>query len=137
MSANHELFMQTNDRLEGLLEELGLTPATAQLLWLIIPGGVSRPLKELSQRMHCNASNLTYVADQLAIRGLIERRTDPSDRRFKALALTSTGRDVREELVTRARHLTPLHAATTDELHQLTHLIGSILDRANDERHGR
>ena len=39
--------------------------------------------RELARRLHYDPSNITALADSLEARGLIERRTDASDRRFR------------------------------------------------------
>ena len=48
-------------------------------------------MKELGQRMHCDPSFVTSIADMLEKRGLAVRESDPADRRVKRLVLTSAG----------------------------------------------
>jgi DNA-binding MarR family transcriptional regulator len=54
--------------------------------------------RELARRLHYDPSNITALADSLEARGLIERRTDASDRRFRLLALTPEGERLRASL---------------------------------------
>lgn len=55
------------------------------------------PMRELAQRLCCDASNVTGIVDRLEARGLVERRMAPDDRRVKRLVLTEAGRTLREE----------------------------------------
>src|SRR5216110_2856388 len=54
--------------------------------------------RELARRLHYDPSNITSLADSLEARGLIERRADASDRRFRLLALTPAGERLRGSL---------------------------------------
>src|SRR5205807_4053031 len=54
--------------------------------------------RELARRLHYDPSNITSLADSLEARGLIERRADASDRRFRLLALTPEGERLRATL---------------------------------------
>jgi DNA-binding MarR family transcriptional regulator len=61
---------------------------------------LGRPLsmKAAADRMHCDASNLTGIVDRLEARGLVMRRSHPTDRRVKELVLTDAGERLRDEL---------------------------------------
>src|SRR2546430_14285468 len=54
--------------------------------------------RELARRLHYDPSNINALADSLEDRGLVERRPDASDRRFRLLALTPEGEPVRATL---------------------------------------
>lgn len=54
------------------------------------------PMRELADRLCCDASNVTGIVDRLEARGLVERRVDPDDRRVKHLVLTGAGRALRQ-----------------------------------------
>lgn len=69
-----------------------LTPPQFLLLKLLDD---PRPMSSLCASMYCDASNLTGLADRLEERGLVERRSDPTDRRVRLLALTPKGRRLR------------------------------------------
>jgi DNA-binding MarR family transcriptional regulator len=51
-------------------------------------------MRSLANAQGCDASNMTGIADRLEERGLVERRTDPHDRRVKLLTVTDEGRAV-------------------------------------------
>jgi DNA-binding MarR family transcriptional regulator len=55
-------------------------------------------MKELGQRMHCDPSFVTSIADMLEKRGLAVREPDPADRRVKRLVLTSAGLDMKHQM---------------------------------------
>ena len=55
-------------------------------------------MKELGQRMHCDPSFVTGIADMLEKRGLAVREPDPADRRVKRLVLTDAGREMKHRI---------------------------------------
>jgi len=60
----------------------------------LIDGPLS--MKELGQRMHCDPSFVTSIADMMEKRGLAVRESDPADRRVKRIVLTSAGLDMKQ-----------------------------------------
>jgi DNA-binding MarR family transcriptional regulator len=60
-----------------------------------------KPMGELAKLLVCDSSNITWITDRLAERGLVERRPADHDRRVKLLVLTSKGRRLREEIQAR------------------------------------
>ncbi|MEU7209924.1 MarR family winged helix-turn-helix transcriptional regulator [Streptomyces sp. NPDC044989] len=127
VAANHELFMRTGDRIEAVLAEHGLTPATAQALWAIDPDQAPPSMKTLAGRLYCNAPNLSFVMNQLTDRGLVERNADPADRRSRVVALTDDGRRVREAVIEATLALTPFARFGDEELRKLVDLLGKAL----------
>jgi DNA-binding MarR family transcriptional regulator len=128
--ANHEIFMLTSDRIVDMLADRGLTHATAQALWVIDPREPPPSMKATAERLFCNAPNLSFVADQLVARGLVERTVDPDDRRSRALVLTEHGIRVRAEVMQATLDQSPL--AHLDQ-NQLADLL-DLLDLARRER---
>jgi len=49
------------------------------------------PMRELADHFGCDASYVTTIVDGLEERGFAERRPHPTDRRIKAIALTTAG----------------------------------------------
>ncbi|WP_454365510.1 MarR family winged helix-turn-helix transcriptional regulator [Streptomyces ambofaciens] len=132
VAANHELFIQTSERIEAVLAEHGLTPATAQALWAIDPDQAPPSMKTLAGRLYCNAPNLSFVMNQLTDRGLVERFAAPADRRSRVVALTDDGRRVRSAVIEATLALTPFARLGGDELRQLVDLLGKALDPAGE-----
>lgn len=124
--AIHEVFMRTEAAITAPLAELGLTTATAQALWALDPDEEPPSMKTVAARLHCNAPNLSFVADQLATRELVERVPDPRDRRSRALVLTAKGARVRSQVMSIVVEHSPLSALEPDDITTLL----SILDKA-------
>ena len=98
---------------------LGLTASQGTALCEL-----TRPmtLRELAERMNCEPSNATFVADRLEEQGYLERHPHPGDRRAKQLVLTPKGTELRErllELVLQDSPLAPLAPEEQDVLHRL------------------
>ena len=129
--ANHELFLRTADRLARPLEELGLTHATAQALWAIDPDGPPPSMKTLAARLFCNAPNLNFVVNQLIGRGLVERGTDPADRRVRVAVLTEQGRQVRRRVVELTLTRTPFADCDAEDLERLAAILRRVSERAD------
>jgi DNA-binding MarR family transcriptional regulator len=68
-----------------------------------------QPQAEVARRLLVTAPVVTRLATALADAGLVERRTDPNDRRAVLLALTTTGRQraraMRQDLLEAAHEL--------------------------------
>ena len=85
--------------------------------------------RELARRLHYDPSNITALADSLEERGLIERRADSSDRRFRLLALTPEGERLRATLEERlAQPPLFLDRLTLAEQKQLLQLLAKIFE---------
>jgi DNA-binding MarR family transcriptional regulator len=107
---------------------LGLSGAQIKVLLSLVPGE-ALPMRNLAERLNYDASNLTTLVDRLERRGAIERRSDPVDRRVKALVLTSEGETLR---MTFWHDLTedpgPLSNLDESSLRDLASLLG-VLDQ--------
>jgi DNA-binding MarR family transcriptional regulator len=55
-------------------------------------------MKDLGQRMHCDPSFITSIADTLEKHGLAAREPDPADRRVKRLVLTEAGAELKARI---------------------------------------
>jgi len=77
---------------EQLAKEFGVPAFFLKALHLI---DAPLAMKELGQRMHCDPSFVTGIADMLEKRGLAVREPDPADRRVKRLVLTDAGLDMK------------------------------------------
>jgi len=85
--------------------------------------------RELARRLHYDPSNINALADSLEARGLVERRPDASDRRFRLLALTPEGERLRATLEDRlAQPPLFLDRLTPAEQKQLLTLLAKIFD---------
>jgi DNA-binding MarR family transcriptional regulator len=80
-----------------LMDEIGLTPAHFRALSILDPDE-PRPMRAMASTLCCDASMATWLVDRLEERGLVERRTPPSDRRVKTVVLTPLGITTRDKL---------------------------------------
>jgi DNA-binding MarR family transcriptional regulator len=84
----------------------GLNPGSLKaLLDLEIDNPAS--MRTLAEAWHCDASNVTWLVDQLETRGLVRRHVSPTDRRVKTVALTELGLTLREKVETHMRTAPP------------------------------
>jgi MarR family transcriptional regulator, organic hydroperoxide resistance regulator len=90
-----ELIRRAHDMGQGVATEFGLTGNDAMaLLKLEAP----MTMKELGQKMGCDPSYVTSIADALEKHGLARREPSLRDRRSKNLVLTPEGVTLREKI---------------------------------------
>jgi DNA-binding MarR family transcriptional regulator len=82
-------------RAQGIGKDLALAPPVAMAL-AQISGTIS--MRELGQRLGCERSFITVIADELERRALVQRELDRTDRRVKNLVLTAEGAALRARL---------------------------------------
>jgi DNA-binding MarR family transcriptional regulator len=108
---------------DPLFEALGLSAPTARALLQLPHDGVV-PTRYLAGRLKCDPSNVTGVVDRLEKAGLVERGSEPDDRRVKTLALTPAGREMRSAIYAAIASDMPALAGFTEaELHSLLGLL--------------
>jgi DNA-binding MarR family transcriptional regulator len=71
----------------------GLTPGLLKMS-MHLSTDTPQPMRDLAQRLQCDASYVTSVVDGLEQHGIAERRPHPSDRRVKTVVLTDHGAEV-------------------------------------------
>ncbi len=111
----------------GVLE---LTPADAGILRLLrAEAGPSQ--QELAARLRIHPSRLVALLDNLAKRGLVERRSDPDDRRLYSLHLTQAGVGALEKIggVARQHQEALLSSLSREERNTLATLLLKIADQ--------
>ena len=114
------LAQQIADHVRERAGILGLTAAQATAL-REMTGPMT--MRELAERMSCEPSNATFVADKLENQGLIERRAHPTDRRARHLVLTGEGATLRERLLELLARDSPLAALTGGQQRDLQALL--------------
>ena len=90
---------RTNELIADVLRELELTIPLANALWKLNPGAPAPSMREVAASLRCDPSTVTFLADRLEKRGLVERRVNPANRRSNTLVLTPKGVKVRRKLV--------------------------------------
>ena len=93
-----ELGMVQRLKVGSQLAELGLSFSQAHALRLLDPEEPT-PMSALADRLFCDASNVTGIADRLESRGLVRRESLAGDRRVKALTITPEGMTLRAQVM--------------------------------------
>jgi len=109
------------EHMKQMIDELGLTHQQMVVLHLL---DHPIPMGALAERLSCDASNITGLADRLEQRGLVERRGSKGDRRVKLLARTEIGERLFREAHSNVWSTAPALLGLTDEQrHQLVGLL--------------
>jgi DNA-binding MarR family transcriptional regulator len=82
-----DLAVVLGDMMNRRLAEHGLTPARAEVIWLLHREG-PRTQRELSQVLKCTPRNVTGLVDALQTAGFVARGPHPTDRRATVVSLT-------------------------------------------------
>ena len=132
--ATYDLHAALERHLQDTLVELDLTIALSDAIWQLDPklGPLSR--RELAERLHCDPSNVTFLVDRLESRRLLTRARAESDRRTKALALTSAGIEVRDRLIATIADSSMFRSLTRAQQRQLADLLQRCLDPRQSSR---
>src|SRR6202161_1818633 len=91
-----ELIKYAHDLGQSLATEFGLTGSDAMALFKL---EAPMTMKELGQRMGCDPSFITTIADALERHGLARREPSIRDRRSKNMVLTPEGVTVRGRII--------------------------------------
>ena len=78
------------DRMGGLSKETGLSPGMMKALQRLRRDRFLS-MRDMARGLGCDPSYITGLVDELASRGLVERQSDPDDRRVKTVVLTADG----------------------------------------------
>lgn len=123
----HDVARLLRRRFEQRARELGLTRSQWQALAYLAPNeGIQQAA--LAELLEIEPITLVRILDKLELRGLIERRAHPSDRRCKLLYLTEAARPLLARIrmlgdLTRSEALVGLSA---DERDALTRMLSTM-----------
>jgi DNA-binding MarR family transcriptional regulator len=117
-------------RAEGVAHSIaagfGVTPPDLFALFKL-DGGLA--MKDLAQRLGCDASFITAIADNLEKRGFVHREPSQRDRRVKNLVLTPEGAAAKERLMAQLAAKMPWCYALDDaERQSFLSLLRKMLD---------
>ncbi|MEO8288517.1 MAG: MarR family transcriptional regulator [Chloroflexota bacterium] len=122
-------------RLEGEhLAKYDLTPAQFGVLaHLIANEGITQ--QALSERLFVTKGNVCGLIGRLEERGLVQRESDPEDRRSNLLHLTVKGRELAERVVPANEQFISeyMSTLTVDEQHTLRNLLRRLDKSIIDE----
>lgn len=83
--------------------------------------------QELARRLLVGRSNMSMLLPQLEKRGLVERCTDPGDRRVLRLHLTEAGKDLSERAM--ALQMDIIERSMTSASLEECNLVGDVMER--------
>lgn len=121
--AVYDVVARTDEALAPALREYEITATTAHLLWTIDPDEPAPSMRTVAQRAHCTPQNVTFLCQQLEAKGLVERRTSPTDGRQRVIELTARGRTARDTIIALVSTDSPLADRSGDVLHTITELL--------------
>jgi MarR family 2-MHQ and catechol resistance regulon transcriptional repressor len=88
------------NQIAGALAPHRLSPSAFNVLMILKrSGGAGRPLTGLSELLVVSRASVTGLVDCLEERGLVERTSDPADRRVRVAKITPKGAALIEELL--------------------------------------
>ncbi len=112
----------------AVLETLELSMSQGHVLMCL---DEPMPMSAIAKRMGFDASHVTALIDRLEERGLIERRSDPHDRRVKRIVVTDKGVTTRDQIRRSVcEGLPPLTRLSDSERVQLRDLMAAATGRA-------
>jgi MarR family transcriptional regulator, organic hydroperoxide resistance regulator len=118
------------ERAQDAGRELGLSPPAVMAL-AQLAGSMS--MGELGQRLGCERSFITAIADELEGKALIRRELDPADRRHRNIVLTGQGSAMRARLEAEFFGRLPWRQALDDQQRaSLLGLLTAVLDAGRD-----
>jgi DNA-binding MarR family transcriptional regulator len=93
-----DFIVETAPERNHAIGESGLTPNDARTLQSLRrdPG---RTMGSVAAEWKCDASTATWIVDRLEAKGLVERRSQPTDRRVTLVALTPLGERVKAKQI--------------------------------------
>ena len=115
-------------RVETRLSDVGLSLAKLAALHRLTEAGESLPLGQLADRLKCVKSNVTQLVDRLEADGLVNRTSDPNDRRSRIAVLTDAGRVayIRGSEIQAQAERELFGVLTSDESQKLHELLGKL-----------
>jgi len=114
-------------------ESHGLTELQARCLGFLFESGPTA-MRDLAAFLENDPASVTSLVDRLEQRILVERRSDPADRRVKLIALTDTGIDACRHLRDDFAVASPAHVLDSAELRQLRDLLIKLVGSPPDYR---
>lgn len=122
---------RNKELIADVLRELDLTIPLGDALWNLNPREAAPSMGEMAARLGCDPSTVTFLADRLQERNLVERRVNPANRRSNTLVLTPKGAQVRHRLVETMSTRSPMAQLSVDEQQQLHHLLSKAMTTAD------
>lgn len=97
-----ELLSMTKQSLFKLAGTYGLTNIQATVLLMLRHLEEPPAMQALAGTLGCDASNITGIVDLLESKKMVSRQEKPGDRRVKVIQIEPAGREISDELLTKA-----------------------------------
>jgi DNA-binding MarR family transcriptional regulator len=109
--------------------EEGLEPQANLVLRFLLGFGPRRP-SELADGLYMQASTCSKLISRMETQGLVTRECDPEDRRARCVCLTTEGRDVANQLLSRAANMSDeiMEEWTDEEIAQFDQFAARIIE---------
>ena len=106
-----------------------LTMPQARVVFLLMQKGIQR-MNSLSFTLEISFSRATALMDQLVEKGMVERWTDPEDRRSVLCALTEDGKELAQRLLMerRSRWEERLASLSVEEIQRVSDAMELVRD---------
>jgi DNA-binding MarR family transcriptional regulator len=127
VEAIYNVVEQADEDIDAFLAELTLTRPLSDAVWVMYPQEPAITMRELATRLRCEPSTATFLVDKLVDKGLVERGSDPRDRRRTTVALTPAGLDTRVRLTKAMTNASPLANLSVADLTVLLGLLQKAL----------
>ncbi|WP_083249204.1 MarR family winged helix-turn-helix transcriptional regulator [Bacillus solimangrovi] len=116
-----------SDAVGADVKGFGLNPTEFGVLELLYHKG-DTPLQKIGEKILLASGSITYVVDKLEGKGLLERKSCPSDRRVTYAGLTEQGRALIDDVFPKhAQMITDLFSVlSTEEQQQAAELIKKL-----------
>lgn len=121
--------------MDDKFKPIGITDATWRTLYFLRQEGNGLQQKELARTMGIESPSLVRLLDNLADKLLIERRTDPSDRRSNTIYLTKKSEALFEELddLSRQARESLMEDISDEDINTCIRVFEQILSVKNNE----
>src|SRR5947209_4337595 len=117
------VIMARKDQFPAIAASFGLNPGSMHALLSLDPDA-PRSMGALAGNWKRDASNVTWLVDRLEEKGYAERRSHPTDRRVRTVALTRKGVRVREQIEAKLHEVPEeMRALSTRELETLSRIL--------------
>ena len=121
--------------MDDKFKPIGITDATWRTLYFLRQEGNGLQQKELARTMGIESPSLVRLLDNLADKALIERRTDPTDRRSNTIYLTKKSEALFEQLdeLSKQARESLLKDISEQDIDTCVRVFEHILSVQNDE----
>lgn len=87
-------------------------------------------VRDVAEHLHLSGAFVTTVTNRLLAKGLVAKRTDPTDRRRLCLTVSRQGRDLLATLAPAQRQVNDVQfdGLSVEEFHKLSELIERLID---------